>query len=763
MRARLEKACWVLPSKKEAPQVTDLPDNWLQKLFEIADNSVAESLRGKLRRRVNVHVGEDSTYKLKKEVLDGLKVLYGKFTHPDTKPDEKTSLTLKLLERAEECTPGFHNGVNQLVQSFGMPKTLDELLYQVRYEMVEKAALSQSNEIHNYNRFFTLASRIGYGIYPINSRDVYTGSIIDNDIKQILARAFRFFPLLNGLISQCNSVLCHLGYMGRKTTGYKRAEMDGFTSFLSEIFKLHPDVIQGRFAESNIPRLQKNLDTKKKQKETSLTLIKDDLKALLETDANADPLKLLLSSENDKESPEDATTYSFDDNKIVRFLLMQEGGIKWPQVNSFMETCPDDLKTKLIETKHLYLAKQFMTDEEKRIRSQMTSDEEKVRKYRSLFLIENDDNTVIDLNWSSIKKMFFDIMVLNNKYVTFELVDARLGESTLLIQALQYHPAALLYVLAQMDSRPAKRVEMLQYKTIFGVNTLMCAVRHHESVDCLLNAMDNYLDPTQKVKIITQLTLDENNALMMAASYSVASVNRLLMAMEKVLTPSQIKTMLRQVNANGLNVLMIAAYYKPDTLPALGAAISKHQITPDDFNVRQIDYPFFFKELEQKPQRIPEILKQISGLDAQLQNMVLGTQTYTHNLWGSLSNPFLVFEFYQAQITKILTQVDALKLSNSTLCSTDFKNALDTREFALLYAKIKETRALPACQAAPAVLDIVTQFLIAMTIVGFAYQCYRAALNYAKGRSLVLPSENEKVINELEDHLDVYTRYYTPR
>ncbi len=43
----------------------------------------------------------ETVERFKKELLDSLKKLYGKLTNPDTKLDEKTSITLRLLERAE--------------------------------------------------------------------------------------------------------------------------------------------------------------------------------------------------------------------------------------------------------------------------------------------------------------------------------------------------------------------------------------------------------------------------------------------------------------------------------------------------------------------------------------------------------------------------------------------------------------------------------------------------------------------------------------
>ena len=88
------------------------------------DTTLAVSLSG--------HIGPASTYTLKEPVLQSLKIVYERLKDEGIKAPEKQMIAMKLQERAAHCTPGFHNGVNGIVDGFYSAKNVVELMQRVR-------------------------------------------------------------------------------------------------------------------------------------------------------------------------------------------------------------------------------------------------------------------------------------------------------------------------------------------------------------------------------------------------------------------------------------------------------------------------------------------------------------------------------------------------------------------------------------------------------------------------------------------------------
>lgn len=100
--------------------------------------------------------------------------------------EEKAMLALKLHEEIGECTPGFVNRVLWVVQYlYNPPFHIDSLLLQMRRELVERAALTLSDDVHHHNRCFRVAAEHGYGVRS-HSDDIYTGNFTDGEILQCL-------------------------------------------------------------------------------------------------------------------------------------------------------------------------------------------------------------------------------------------------------------------------------------------------------------------------------------------------------------------------------------------------------------------------------------------------------------------------------------------------------------------------------------------------------------------------------------------------
>lgn len=193
-----------------------------------------------LPTRIQYHVGFDATYRLKKILLQGLKVIHDKFISPNTDNSEKKMIALKLAERVQECSAGFHNGVNSIIQGFYSPQTIDALLYLMRRNIVGQAASVLTNEVHANNRCFIVANVHGYGVEPLNKDDTYLGNVSDQKIaktlKLIFEKKLRLFSTLQGLEDQLRGQLYNLGYNGPKESGYTAREYENVKNYLERLF-----------------------------------------------------------------------------------------------------------------------------------------------------------------------------------------------------------------------------------------------------------------------------------------------------------------------------------------------------------------------------------------------------------------------------------------------------------------------------------------------------------------------------------------------
>tara|TARA_R110002126_G_scaffold177321_2_gene326239 strand:- start:9768 stop:12893 length:3126 start_codon:yes stop_codon:yes gene_type:complete len=211
-----------------------------------------ESVRENFLTRMQSHVGRDSTYALKDTVLQGLKVIYDKLESPDTSESEKKIIAYKLQERAEECTPGFHNGVNAVVDSFYAAKNINDLLFRLRQDIVTRVASQLSDDVHVNNRCFVQAEDLGYGVRALNREDRYLNHLSDvvpnHKIELALNAAFkkelRLFPMLQGLEEQLRGQLDSTGYKGTQDIVYPADEQDKIETALKQLFKDNPVVAE---------------------------------------------------------------------------------------------------------------------------------------------------------------------------------------------------------------------------------------------------------------------------------------------------------------------------------------------------------------------------------------------------------------------------------------------------------------------------------------------------------------------------------------
>jgi flagellar basal body-associated protein FliL len=217
------------------------------------------------------HLGEQSTYSFKPQLLDSFRTLYFIFMNPKTSDDQRYLIASRIADNVEQCTPGFHNQVNFLITLFNMPQNQDELIAQVRFKLVDKIAriIAEKNTqgIHVHNRVIEVARNAGFGVWPINPGDAYfnTGSRNLSD-AEIISRLrtgfdnhFQLFALLNALRAELEALIAPHGYQGKRAleNEYRKEEYEKFFECLNRFVPmqmgelLEIDEMSGKITDIN--------------------------------------------------------------------------------------------------------------------------------------------------------------------------------------------------------------------------------------------------------------------------------------------------------------------------------------------------------------------------------------------------------------------------------------------------------------------------------------------------------------------------------
>lgn len=179
-------------------------------------------------RELDRHVGTQSSFTYKSQLLESLGTVYFIFIHPSTSDEQRHMIASRIAEDVRECSPGFTNRVNFLITLFNMPQNIDELIAQVRFKLVDRIAgiIAAQNPqgIHVHNRVIEVARGAGFGIWPINTGDIFShaGSHHLSDeaiIERVgtgFANHFQLFSLVNALCAELEILIAKVGYQGKR-------------------------------------------------------------------------------------------------------------------------------------------------------------------------------------------------------------------------------------------------------------------------------------------------------------------------------------------------------------------------------------------------------------------------------------------------------------------------------------------------------------------------------------------------------------------
>lgn len=378
-----------LPSREIQKGGIEINDAELAALITAVQPHLDETVRDEFAKRMDIHVGKYSTYSLKKEVLEGLKIIHAHFFKPNISSSEQSAIAFKLAERAAHCTPGFHNGVNAIVDGFYLPKNTNDLLCRYRRELVATAANQLSDEVHTHNRCFTVAASMRYGVHPLNSGDIYQGKFPDYRIKSTLCTVFdenmRLLPMLQGLKSQMLSLLLNAGYQG-ESTDFSPEVIEKIDPLFMTLFSHHPIVESLKTAQAAHKRQE---EVYSRAHEEALNNMRDFV----------------------LQHPLEFSGFDIHQRAKLDYLLTGRG---LPTFKKWGDDC---------------LAKLSDADRDtfERIKSNIPTMNASIKekwllanqKFNQYFYTHDENGHILDVNWKKIDQLMWQ-SIQENKYFTFE-------------------------------------------------------------------------------------------------------------------------------------------------------------------------------------------------------------------------------------------------------------------------------------------------------------------------------------------------------
>ncbi len=165
-------------------------------------------------------------------------------------PSRLAQIKQTIREDIENCSQGFHNRVRIVITTLSSPKTMDELLYEVRKDMVQSLILRHSHTAiqssHVINDFFLTAYNEGYGLRPLNQHDSYRSDTNLQTIKTQIQQSFaEFYSPIQLPATLCATIRLTLENLGLPDAHLRNRDnwispeiIERCQSFLQQLFSL---------------------------------------------------------------------------------------------------------------------------------------------------------------------------------------------------------------------------------------------------------------------------------------------------------------------------------------------------------------------------------------------------------------------------------------------------------------------------------------------------------------------------------------------
>lgn len=385
----------------------ELSNEGLKQLIQDVESMLDDSVRDAFSTDMLRHVGDQANYELKAQALQSLKLVADKLHDTDTEDSEKTIIALKLQERAENCTAGFHNGINEIVEGFYMADNLPDLLFRVRQDIVSRVATTLTEDTHANNHIFAMAEDLNYGVRATNREDIYinTNRLPNNIIEEKLKEAFKknlgLFGMLQGVEDQLKGQLMSLGYEGGQSQGYKPATVDKLLDYFMRLFKDTDTVNNYTIAKTDLESTRKIAEEARAKAESSI-------EALLE--------KHKIPLESHKSSK-------------IKALLGDKSVLNLSFIRIFLETLPSNL----LDSDDLKKIRNTLKEESEVTPANKKYSEHNQALHKKFFIGEN--GIVTDVNWPEIKQLIWH-QVRDQQYFKFREANEELTGAEKLMEEI---------------------------------------------------------------------------------------------------------------------------------------------------------------------------------------------------------------------------------------------------------------------------------------------------------------------------------------
>jgi hypothetical protein len=513
----------------------------------------------------------DTAYPSASLLIEQLQLIYYRL-HGNLDPSlgilsvsDRTAIISKLIENISQCTEGFHNRVNDIVNSLERPRCLSELLYQVRSNLVKNLATTLTAEVHTWNTVSKVAVASGLGIKANYANDPHSGGLPNINIFHALKKEFEEkyvpFNLPFLLAGQLRSLLLvEIAYTGPKKNGYTVGIAEKISlrikDFLSKEIT-HATAWQDFFIideTTDFDIVIRDLNWKLIRKFFFITLSQENYFSCVPLVENINSLL-------------DCARFSklFSDNNLLgiegEYITEHFEKAGYAQLNQIKAHFPVYWKKLKSYPK---LIKQIPI---------VINQLEKTKSYNDF---ANQFNLVLlILEFSSVNEYHIPDLLI--KLIKIN----RYGWNALMVAATHYHASAaksiLEFITQHRDQFDQKTLaQMFLERTVYDENALLIATRYQSvAAKSILEFIDQHNEQfTQKT--LTQMFLTTNwegwNALMLAVRYRpdlTKSILEFIAQHSEQFTPKTLRQMFLTTTEDGSNVLMLAARYQPDSAKSI--------------------------------------------------------------------------------------------------------------------------------------------------------------------------------------------------
>lgn len=575
-------------------EVNDIEPGLQPLSLEEIESFIKDSLAPTLKDPDDVierHFGVTYTYL--NDLIESMTFIASKW--PNLSDDEKEMIASKMEERSTECTPGFHNGLQECIRFLNKRESLSFYLQVIREDLVKKAAVFlRSDDTHAHEAVNVAAAIRGYGVRA-NINDVYASQFTQKGTTEVLGIIFRnnFRPLqiIGTLLRNIESHLREsCGYEGRKPEGqtYEQGQyLESWPGFLKAFFGA--DVLQEvDFQKWMIADDEFNVVDLNWPKVKS-TLISELSKRYFDLSDNQQKLLLSLTGPG-----KNIDITSFFNEKLINklddlesFVELYDGDLS-SHASKLLEGLSEQTRMVLLnDLEHLPNIKRCISKDAWEEALKDITDEAimdycdhqlerlvKFLPYKSSLaetLVKKhgpvDLDTLIRLPSEAMMPIFNAMSEADREGISKELCEVTDNGFTILMRAVVSSPESIGPVLSFLRMiHPEKVSELTLSKCSIGLNTLMYAVvnKDHGATKLLLDAIAKYALDELPELILMANDINCETALMIAAGKDPVSVEVILDAMNKH-APDKLAEYLLKTNEDGETALMIAAGNNPES------------------------------------------------------------------------------------------------------------------------------------------------------------------------------------------------------